>query len=70
MKVTISDILLAPWITGVITTAIRLKIFSILSDRELTVEEIASKCEAIPNYLKPLLDLDFGQIGALLNLKN
>lgn len=56
MKGTISDILLAPWITGVITTAIRLKIFSILSDRELTVEEIASKCEAIPNYLKTLLD--------------
>ena len=56
MKANISDILLAPWITGVIITAIRLKIFSILSDRELTVEEIASKCEAIPNRLKPLLD--------------
>lgn len=56
MKANISDILLAPWITGVITTAIRLKIFSILSDRELTVEEIASKCEAIPNRLKPLID--------------
>ena len=55
MKGTISDILLAPWITGVITTAIRLKIFSILSDRELSVEEIASKSEAIPDRLKPLL---------------
>lgn len=63
MKGTISDILLAPWITGVITTAIRLRIFSILSDQQLTVEEIASKCEAIPDRLKPLLDacvsLDF-----------
>jgi predicted nicotinamide N-methyase len=56
MKGTISDILLAPWITGVITTAIRLKIFSILSDRELAVEEIALKCEALPDRLKPLLD--------------
>lgn len=56
MKATISDILLAPWITGVIITTIRLKIFSILSDQELTVEEIASKCEAIPNRLKSLLD--------------
>jgi len=56
MKISISDILLAPWITGVITSAIRLEIFSILSDRELTVEEIASKCEAVPNHLKPLLD--------------
>lgn len=56
MKATITDIILAPWITGVITAAIRLKIFSILSDRELTVEEIASKCKAIPNCLKILLD--------------
>jgi len=56
MKANISDILLSPWITGVIITAIRLKLFSILSDRELTVEEIAEKCEAIPNRLKPLLD--------------
>jgi predicted nicotinamide N-methyase len=56
MKTSISDILLAPWITGVITTAIRLKIFSVLSDRELTVEQLASKCEAVPGRLKPLLD--------------
>ena len=60
MKTTISDIMLAPWITGVITAAIRLKIFSILSDRELTVEEIASKCEAIPSCLKTLLDACIG----------
>jgi hypothetical protein len=38
MKANISDILLAPWITGVIITAIRLKIFSILSDRELSLQ--------------------------------
>jgi len=56
MKTSISDILLAPWITGVITAAIRLRIFSILANRELTVEEIASECEALPNRLKPLLD--------------
>lgn len=56
MKANISDILLAPWITGVITTAIRLKIFSILSDQELTVVEIASKSETIPNCLKTILD--------------
>ena len=56
MKANISDILLSPWITGVLITAIRLKLFSILSDRELTVEEIAAKCEAIPNRLKSLLD--------------
>lgn len=56
MRGTISDILLAPWITGVLFTAIRLKVFSTLSDQKLTLEEIASKCQAIPNYIKPLLD--------------
>lgn len=56
MKGTISDILLAPWITGIITAAIRLRIFSLLSDQELTLDVIASKCEAIPDRLKPLLN--------------
>ena len=56
MKAAISDILLAPWITGVITTAIRLNVFSTISEKELTVTEIASKCEAIPDRLVPLLD--------------
>jgi len=56
MKTSISDILLAPWITGVITTAIRLKVFSVLSDRELTAEEISKECETITNYQKTLLD--------------
>jgi predicted nicotinamide N-methyase len=51
MKTSISDILLAPWITGVITAAIRLKIFSIM-----TAEEIAKECETITNYQKTLLD--------------
>ncbi|HVP20427.1 MAG TPA: methyltransferase [Anaerolineaceae bacterium] len=56
MKAAISDILLAPWITGVITTAIRLKVFSVISDQELTINEIASKCQAIPDRLVPLLE--------------
>jgi len=56
MKNNVFDILLAPWITGVITTAIRLKIFSVLSDRELTADEIAIECKTIPQYQKTLLD--------------
>lgn len=56
MRITISEILLAPWITGVITAAIRLRIFSILSDRELTVEQIAAECQAVSPRLRPLLD--------------
>ena len=56
MKNSVFDILLAPWITGTLTTAIRLKIFSILSEKAMTVEMIASECNAIPNRLKTLLD--------------
>ena len=56
MERNISDILLAPWKNGVITTAIRLNVFTILSDQELTVDEIASKCAANPDRLKSLLD--------------
>jgi hypothetical protein len=56
MNAAISNILLSPWITGVITTAIRLNVFSIISDQELTETEIASKCQAIPDRLAPLLE--------------
>ena len=56
MSVSISEVLLAPWISGVIITAVRLKVFSIISDQMSTAEEIASKCHAITDRLKPLLD--------------
>ena len=56
MERNLSDILLAPWKTGVITTAVRLNVFTILSDKELPVDEIASKCAADPGRLKSLLD--------------
>ena len=56
MKAAISDIMLAPWITGVIVTAIRLRIFSILSVQELSAGEIAERSDTIPEYLTTLLD--------------
>jgi len=56
MKISISNVLLAPWINGVIVTAIRLNVFSIVSDQALTAKEIASKCHAVNDRLKPLLD--------------
>jgi hypothetical protein len=56
MSIRISEVLLAPWISGVIITAVRLNVFSIISDQMLTVEEIATKCHAIADRLKPLLD--------------
>jgi SAM-dependent methyltransferase len=56
VKNSISDILLAPWIMGVTTTAIILRVFSLISDQELPVEEIAVKCQVLPDCLTKLLD--------------
>lgn len=56
MERNIFDILLAPWKIGVIIAAIRLNVFTIISDQEMAVEEIASKCAANQDRLKPLLD--------------
>lgn len=56
MKHSVIDILLAPWITGVLSTSIRLNVFSVLSNQELTANEIAEKCMTIPQYQKILLD--------------
>jgi SAM-dependent methyltransferase len=55
-KNNISDILLAPWIMGVTTTVIILRVFSLISDQELAVEEIAVKCQVLPDRLTKLLD--------------
>ncbi len=56
MGTNISDILQAPWTNGVIATAIKLNVFSIIADKELTVDDVAAACQAIPQRLKPLLD--------------
>jgi predicted O-methyltransferase YrrM len=56
MENTIYDLISAPWKVNVVFTAVRLKIFTILSNQILTVEEIASECGAISHLLKPLLD--------------
>ena len=56
MSVNISEVLLAPWIGGVIITAIRLNVFSIISEQALTLEKIASESHAISEKLKSLLD--------------
>lgn len=56
MNTDLSNIILAPWINGVLVTAIRLNVFTILNDRELTLGEIASECRAVPERLKTLLD--------------
>lgn len=56
MITNISDILTAHWQIGVIVTAIRLGIFSIIADQKLELNEIASKCKADPGRIEPLLD--------------
>lgn len=56
LRNSIFDILVAPWTTCVVFTAIRLKIFTILSNKLMTVEKLSSNCSTIPHLLKPLLD--------------
>jgi len=56
MNPNISNILLAPWTNGVLITAIRLNVFTVLENQELTANEIASECRSVPERLKPLLD--------------
>lgn len=56
MEKNVCDILLAPWKIGVIIAAIRFNLFTILSDQEIPLDEIASICTANRDRLKPLLD--------------
>lgn len=56
MNNAIANLIMAPWITNVVYTAIRLKIFTIISEKEMTAKEIAGKSGTIPNFLSPLLN--------------
>lgn len=57
------DTLLAPWANRVLLTAVRLRIFTILADKGMTVGEISSGLGTETQKLKPFLDacvsLDF-----------
>ena len=50
------DILLSPWTNRVLSTAVRLRIFTILADQSMTVEEISSRMGTATQHLKPFLD--------------
>jgi len=50
------DTLLSPWTNRVLFTAVRLRIFTILADQSMTVEEISSGMETATQHLKPFLD--------------
>jgi hypothetical protein len=68
MNDTIFDLIVTQWKTSVLTTAVRLKIFTILSDKQMSVEELSSHCQSIPRFLKPLLDACVSM--GFLNLTN
>jgi len=50
------DTLLSTWTNRVLFTAVRLRIFTILADQTMTVEEISSGMETATQHLKPFLD--------------
>lgn len=50
------ELMVAPWKTRVVFTAVELDIFTLLSNKALHVEELASQCGADPELLKFLLD--------------
>lgn len=57
MRISVADLLMAPWTVQVVFTAVRLNLFTILAERMMTVEEIASQCGATPNRLESLLNV-------------
>lgn len=65
MITNISDILSAHWQIGVIVTAVRLGVFSIIADQKLELNEIAAKCNADSDRIEPLLDacISLGLLG-------
>ncbi len=68
MTDSIFDLITAPWKTHVVFAAVRLNLFTTLSDTSMNVRQLASKCDTIPRVLKPLLDSCVSM--GLLNLKN
>ena len=50
------DTLLSPWTNRILVTAIRLRIFTILGEQGMTVEELSSGMGTAAQHLKPFLD--------------
>lgn len=56
MDSSIFDLLIAPWKTAILQTAVRLKVFSALADRAMSTEALASKVNAHEYSLEALLN--------------
>lgn len=56
MNNSIFDLVIAPWKTAVLQTAIRLKIFTLLSDHQLSAEELAAQTNTNEVFLQAVLN--------------
>jgi hypothetical protein len=56
IEYSLMDLITAPWRNSIVTAAVRLNVFSVLSTNSMTVSEIASRCGTSVVLLKPLLD--------------
>jgi hypothetical protein len=56
MKNSIFDLVIAPWKTAILNTAIRLKVFTVLSDQQLSAEELAAQTNANEVFLEAILN--------------
>jgi hypothetical protein len=55
MKELLSRLIIAPWTTMAVFTAVRLNVFSVIKDKHMSVEEIAARTDSHPDILKFLL---------------
>jgi len=53
----IFDLITAPWKTRVIFVAVRLKLFTLVSEKAKTLEELSEQCRTVPLLLKAILDV-------------
>jgi len=56
MNNSILDLVIAPWKTAVLNTAIRLNIFTVLSDRQVSAKELADQTNANEVFLQAVLN--------------
>jgi predicted transcriptional regulator len=56
MKNSISDLVIAPWKTAILNTAIRLEVFTVLSDRQMSAKELADQINANEFILQAVLN--------------
>lgn len=56
MENSIFDLVIAPWKTAILNTAIRLKVFTVLSDQQMSAKELATQTNANEVFLQAILN--------------